>query len=370
MNTSNDPSSPFNELPPLPPKVEVETVDTLKVCIEARSSLAELKQAADFLPNPTLLINLIPILEAKDSSAIENIVTTTDRLFQYADSEEHADPHTKEALRYRTALRQGFEALQTKPLCTNSAVDICSILKSKPMHIRNQPGTALANQYTGQIIYTPPQGEAILSRLMSNWENYIHERDGVDPLIKMAISHYQFEAIHPFLDGNGRTGRIVNVLYLIEAGLLTLPILYLSRYIIQNKNDYYRLLREVTWQNNWQDWILFILRGVHDTSQWTRHKISAIHGLIQHTADFVKTNLPKIYSHELVHTLFQQPYCRINNLVESGIAKRQTASVYLKQLSGIGVLKETSSGKEKLFIHPKLIQLMSEDSNTISPYHS
>lgn len=365
-----DPTRPFNELPLLPPQAEVETVDILKSCIEARASLAELKQAGELLPNQNLLINLIPILEAKDSSAIENIVTTTDRLFRFADNADKADVHTKEALNYRTALKQGFESIDKKPLCTNSAVEICSLIKSIPMPIRNHPGTALANQATGEVIYTPPEGEDHLRQLMSNWENYIHQEDTVDPLIKMAISHYQFEAIHLFSDGNGRTGRILNVLYIIQSGLLTLPILYLSRYIIQNKSDYYRLLREVTWENNWQDWILFILQGVKETSQWTRHKITAIRELIQHTTDYVKVCLPKTYTHELVQTLFEQPYCRISNIVEKDIAKRQTASVYLKQLTDIGVLNELTVGKEKLFTHPKLIQLMTKDTNSFTPYNN
>jgi len=364
-----DPTRPFNQLPLLPPKAEIETVAILKTCIDARASLAELKQAGELLPNQSLLINLIPILEAKDSSAIENIVTTTDRLFQYADNEDKADPQTKEALGYRTALKRGFESLSKKPICTNSAVELCGIIKSKPMPIRKHPGTALANRDTGEVIYTPPEGEDLLTQLMSNWENFIHRDDNIDPLVKMAISHYQFEAIHPFSDGNGRTGRILNVLYLIESGLLTLPILYLSKYIIQNKYDYYQLLREVTWQNNWEDWIIFILNGVNETSTWTRLKISAIRELIQHTSDYIKTSLPKTYTHELVQILFEQPYCRINNLVEKDIAKRQTASVYLKQLCDIGVLNVVTVGKEKLFIHPKLIQLMTQDKNSFTPYN-
>lgn len=184
----------------------------------------------------------------------------------------------------------------------------------------------------------------------------------------MAVAHYQFEAIHPFSDGNGRTGRVLNVLYLIEIGLLTLPILYLSRYIVQNKNDYYRLLNDVTRTGDWQAWILFILNGVETTSTWTTHKIEAVRNLSEHTTEFIRAELPKIYSHELVQILFEQPYCRISNLVDSKIAKRQSASVYLKQLCKIGVLNETRSGKEKLFVHPKLMNLMTSDKNSFEAY--
>ncbi|HMU66040.1 MAG TPA: Fic/DOC family N-terminal domain-containing protein, partial [Cellvibrionaceae bacterium] len=231
---------PYNDLPPLPPaRQQIETVPILKACITARAALAELKQAGQLLPNQTLLINLLPLLEAKDSSEIENIVTTMDKLFQFAHEDTAADAATKEALRYRTALYQGFKQLQQRPLSVTTATEICSTLKAQTMEVRKIPGTVIANQQTREIVYTPPVGEETIRRLLGNWEQFFHSDDDLDPLIKMAISHYQFEAIHPFLDGNGRTGRIVNVLYLIEQQLLTLPILYLSRYIVQHKPDYY-----------------------------------------------------------------------------------------------------------------------------------
>jgi len=204
--------------------------------------------------------------------------------------------------------------------------------------------------------------------MLTNWENYLHQKDEVDPLVKMAVAHYQFEAIHPFLDGNGRTGRVINSLYLIDVGLLTLPILYLSRYIVQNKQDYYRLLHEVTTTENWEEWMLYMLKAVEITAIWTTQKIAAVRKLIDHTSNTIQQKLPKIYSHELVQIIFEQPYCRISNLVENNIAKRQTASVYLKQLTEIGVLIERQAGKEKLFVHPKLIQLMTEDNNNFEIY--
>ncbi|MDT0604921.1 protein adenylyltransferase Fic [Thalassotalea castellviae] len=360
---------PFNEMPTLPLSVDVtENIAILKACIPARAALAELKQAGDLLPNQGLLINLLPLLEAKDSSEIENIVTTSDKLFQYAQEDSHADQATKEALRYRTALYQGYKQLKQRPLCTNTAVEICSTIKSAQMDIRKVPGTTLSNQATGEIIYTPPVGEQVIRELLANWEVFLHTEDDIDPLVKMAISHYQFEAIHPFIDGNGRTGRVLNILYLIDQNLLTLPILYLSHYIVQNKADYYQLLRGVTQNGDWQPWILYILKAVEETAKWTTDKISAVRELIEHTTKYIREQLPKIYTYELVKVIFEQPYCRISNLVDSDIAKRQTASVYLKQLCDIGVLTEIKEGKEKLFVHPKLVQLMTCETNDFENY--
>lgn len=368
------PNQAFNDIPLLPPpQSATESIPVLKACISARAALAELKQAGKLLPNQDLLINLLPLLEAKDSTEIENIVTTSDKLFQYSQEENAADPATKEALRYRTALYEGFVELARRPLCTNTAVTVCTTIKGTNMDIRKVPGTALANQNTGEVIYTPPEGEAHLRALLANWEHYLHNdaedlKDRTDPLIKMAVSHYQFEAIHPFTDGNGRTGRVLNMLYLIDQELLTLPILYLSRYILENRSDYYRLLTKVTSDGAWEEWILYILGAVENTAMWTAQKISSIRYLIEMTAEHIKQTLPKIYSHELVQVIFEQPYCRIANLVEKGIAKRQTASVYLKQLADIGVLNEIQAGKEKLFVHPKLIQLMTLDGYEVRPY--
>jgi Fic family protein len=360
---------PYNQLPLLPPPPEAyETLTLLKACIPARAALAELKQAGELLPNQGLLINLLPLLEAKDSSEIENIVTTSDKLFQYAEEDSHADPATKEALRYRTALREGFTQLVHKPLCVTTALDICSTIKAMQMDVRKIPGTALRNQATGQTIYTPPVGEAVIRDLLGNWEAFLHQDDDIDPLIKMAIAHYQFEAIHPFIDGNGRTGRVLNILYLVEQGLLSLPILYLSRYIMQNRQDYYRHLLNVSQTQQWEPWVLYMLKAVENTAQWTTAKIAAIRQLLEHSTAHIRQALPKVYSHELVAVIFEQPYCRISDLVSRDIAKRQTASVYLKQLCDIGVLNEFQAGKEKLFVHPKLIQLMTQDGHRFEPY--
>ena len=355
------PEKPDNDLPLLPPAVELETKAVLKRCIVARTALAELKQAAELIPNQAMLINTLPILEAKDSSEIENIVTTTDRLFRFVGSDEaHADPATKEALRYRSALYEGWQTLAQRPINTNMAESICSQIKGVNTAVRKVPGTAFANDKTGEIISTPPAGEKMLRDLLSNWERFLHEQPELDPLIRMAVMHYQFEAIHPFTDGNGRTGRILNILYLVQEELLTLPILYLSRYIIANKRQYYSGLLAVTREQAWEPWLLYMLEAVESTAQWTTQKIISIRDLADHTADYVQQQLPKIYSRELIDTIFEQPYCRISNLVQANIAKRQTASEYLKKLVSIGVLVEQQVGRERIFVHPKLIQLITK----------
>jgi Fic family protein len=360
---------PWNQLPPLPPAADLETKAVLKQCITARAALAELKQAAELIPNQTMLINTIPLLEAKDSSEIENIVTTADQLFQYAQGGGNlANAATKEALRYRTALYAGYQSLAARPLCTATAVEVCRTIKAADLDIRRTPGTQLINDRTGEVIYTPPEGEACLRDLLANWERFLHNQTELDPLVRMAVGHYQFEAIHPFADGNGRTGRVLNILYLIQAELLTLPILYLSRHIIAHKADYYRLLLDTTRTGNLEPWVIFMLQAVEETAKWTTGKIAAIRALAEHTTTHVRERLPKIYTRELVDVIFEQPYCRIGNLVEKNIAQRQSASRYLKELATIGVLREVQAGKEKLFIHPKLMQLLADDSNAFTPY--
>lgn len=363
------PDRPYNALPSLPPKVDLETKAVLKQCITARAALAELKQAAQLIPNQAMLINTLPLLEARASSEIENIVTTADELFRFAGGEQGAtDPATREALRYRTALYAGFQSLRERPLSTVTAVEICQTIKDRQIDIRRVPGTALANQRSGEVIYTPPEGADLLRSQLANWEQFLHNETALDPLVRMAVGHYQFEAIHPFADGNGRTGRILNILFLVQAGLLAVPILYLSREIIRQKAEYYGLLLQVTRDQAWEPWLLYMLEAVEETSRWTLAKIVAIRALAEHTAEFVRRTLPKIYSRELVDLIFAQPYCRIANLDAAGIAKRQTASKYLLELVGAGVLTEQAAGKEKLFVHPKLMNVLTNDGNDWEPY--
>ncbi|MGA8050117.1 MAG: Fic family protein [Burkholderiales bacterium] len=364
------PDRPWNDLPKLPPKVELESKIVLKQCVTARAALAELKQAAALIPNAAMLINTLPILEARASSEIENIVTTADKLFQHLQADGSADPATKEALRYRSALLEGVRALRKRPLATRTAEAICTQIKGTEMTVRKVPGTALAKGTSGEVVYTPPEGEGLLRELLANWERFLHEETSLDPLIRMAVAHYQFEAIHPFTDGNGRAGRILNSLFLVEQGLLPLPILYLSRYIIAHKADYYRLLLGVTSDGAWEHWLLYMLRGVEETATWTTGKIAAIRKLAADTTEYVRQALPKIYSRELVDVIFEQPYCRIANLVEAGIAGRQAASRYLKALAAADVLRERVFGKEKLFVHPKLMSLLTRDGNTFEPYRA
>jgi cell filamentation protein, protein adenylyltransferase len=362
------PARPYDALPPLPPPVDLETKVVLKQCVAARAALAELKQAAKLIPNARMLINTLPVLEARASSEIENIVTTADVLFQHRSAEGAVDPATKETLRYRHAILDGFGSLADRPLSVRTAEMVCSRIKGTEMNVRRVPGTALANTDTGAVIYTPPATEERIRQLLGNWERFIHMHDEIDPLIRMSAAHYQFEAIHPFTDGNGRTGRVLNSLFLVAQGLLPLPILYLSRYIVANKADYYNLLLGVTRAGEWDPWLLYMLRGVEETAIWTTQKIAAIRSLADDTVDFVRSRLPKIYSRELVDVIFEQPYCRIGDVVKAGIVGRQAGSRYLKALASLGVLREKTAGRERLFIHPKLLALLTGDTHEFDPY--
>jgi Fic family protein len=233
-------------------------------------------------------------------------------------------------------------------------------VKGVELDVRTTPGTALVNQKTGAVIYTPPEGEKLLRDMLANWEQFLHDATDVDPLIRMAVAHYQFEAIHPFIDGNGRTGRVLNLLYLVDQKLLDIPVLYLSRYIIQNRARYYELLLDVTISQNWEGWILYMLDAVRETASWTTAKIAAIRDLLDKTAESIREELPRIYSRELVEAIFAQPYSRIGNLVDAGLGQRQTVSQYLKALSDIGVLEERRSGREKLFINSALLAVLTD----------
>lgn len=361
------PDQPYNELPSLPPKYDLESRAVLKACIGARAAVAELKQSAQMIPNQSMLINTLPLLESQASSEIENIVTTTDQLFQHQHQDEHADPATKEALRYSQALFEGFRSLENRPLTTATAEEICSKIKGRPMKIRTVPGTALGTE-SGQIIYTPPVGEGKIRDLLANWERFLHQQPDIDPLVRLAVGHYQFEAIHPFTDGNGRTGRILNSLFLIQEQLLHLPILYLSRHIIEHKQDYYRLLLDVTKDAKWEDWILFMLEAVKQTAVWTRTKIEAIRQLFDHTLEFAKQQAGRVYSYELLSLIFDQPYCRIQNVVDANVVGRQAAARNLKKLAEIGILHESMKGRDKIFLHPKLLHLLTSNSNDFKAY--
>jgi Fic family protein len=356
-----DPSKPYNNLPLLPPKSDVETKKILLKTIQANRALAELKAFAHIIPNQSILINSLILKEAKDSSEIENIITTHDELFKaFSVQAGNASPEAKEVLNYREALWYGYERLKTKPfLHINGIVQIQEIIVQNKAGLRKQPGTVLKNDRTGEVIYTPPSGIEVINKILKDLEGYINdERDTVDPLIRMAIIHYQFESIHPFYDGNGRTGRILNVLYLILSGLLELPILYLSTYIIKHKPSYYNLLQEVRTKNNWEGWILYMLDCIEQTARDTTERIMQIKDRFDMTAEKVKKELPKIYSKELIEVIFSQPYCKINHLVDKDIVARQAGGRYLAQLEEIGVLKSKKVGRDVLYINKKLYDLL------------
>ena len=357
---SVDPNKPYNDLPLLPPPGDLETRSVLKKCVAANKALAELKGAGDLIPHQAILINAIPLQEAKLSSEIENIVTTQDALFQAAlDESRDTDLATKEVLRYRAALRRGSEALQSAPLSLELLEELCGILRDEKVTFRSDNSVYIGNLSQRTITYTPPAGGGVMRAKLRNLEEFLLADDDLDPLVRMAVGHYQFEAIHPFTDGNGRTGRILNILFLLHAGLLRIPVLYLSRHLIQNKVEYYRLLRGVTERAEWEQWLLFLLTGVEETAQWTTGRIVAIRDLLDETLARCRAKLPsKVYSKELVELIFTQPYCKIQFLVEAGIARRQTASVYLQELEKIGILTAERQGREILYRHPALLKVL------------
>jgi Fic family protein len=357
------PDKPFNDLPLLPPKVEIETKAILKKTISAGRALAELKGLGETIPNQALLVNSIILQEAKASSEIENIITTHDALFRaFSAKTSQIDPATKEVLRYREALWEGFSSLKDRPLLTtNLFIRIVQTIRANEAGIRNTPGTKVANAATGEVVFTPPEGEDIIRDKLKNLEDYIHAEDMVDPLMKLALIHYQFEAIHPFTDGNGRTGRILNILYLTSNQLLDLPVLSLSKYIIEHKSDYYRLLRGITEHQEWEPWILFMLDAVEQTAVYTRDKILAIRELLIKTLEITKEKLPpRVYSKDLIELLFHQPYTKAQFLVDAGIVARKTAAIYLKELEKIGVLQIHKVGKENLYLNKELFDILSK----------
>lgn len=354
-----DKNKPYNELPLLPPSKEVwEKIEVYKVLAEARAALAELKGRCPVIPKPLMLINTLVLQEAKDSSSIENIFTTSEKLYRaFASSTIAADPQTKEVLRYRQALLAAWDNLKKVDFSVAIIESIYHYIKEKDDGVRDNE-VYIGNAF--EIIYTPPCCKKVILEKLNNWIDFAREDNAIDPLIKMAILHYQFEAIHPFSDGNGRTGRVLNVLFLSKFGLLDSPILYLSKYINTYKNDYYRLLKDVTNSGNWTAWIIYMLTAVKKTAIYTLKKVNNIYSLFQETLDKVQKETPDVYSYELVSLLFEQPYCKIAFLVDKGIASRNTASKYLGALEKIEILKKEQSGSESLYINKKLYQLLTQ----------
>ena len=360
-------NQPFNQLPELPPQAELETPRVLKATTTASRALAELKGRTHSIPNPTILLNTLALQEAKLSSEIENIFTTNDELFRglaaQGDGSE-ASPHAREVLHYRDALWHGMNVIRERPfLSTNLALEIVRIIKQTDAGIRNLPGTTLQNPATREIIYTPPDGEPLLRRKLANLERFANDASSeLDPLVRAAVAHYQFEAIHPFFDGNGRTGRILIILQLIMSGLLESPILFLSRFIIEHKADYYQNLRGVTERGAWEDWLLYVLEAVETTARGTSEKINAIRDLLADTLEQAKRVLPKtVFSKELIELIFEQPYCKIRLVEEAGIAKRLTATKYLRALEKAGFVVPTKRGTELIFINHRLWRLLTAE---------
>jgi len=344
------------EIEKLPLKTDIETKQILKKAISANRALANLNGVAKTIPNQNIIINSLVLKEAKDSSEIENIITTHDELYKSTIDTSNISQATKEVNSYAKALKEGFKLVKEHELLiVRDIVAIQAILENNHAGVRKQAGTVLKNETTGEVVFTPPQSEDEIRELLTNLEMYINTQDDVDPLIKMAMIHHQFESIHPFYDGNGRTGRIINILYLVLNGLLEIPILYLSRYIIQHKAQYYQLLQDARVKGTWEEWILFMLDGVEQTSQETIQMIHTINELMETTAKEIHEKLPKIYSKDLVEILFIHPYTKIEFLTDKKIVKtRQTASSYLKELENIGLMKSIKLGRNVFYINIEL----------------
>ena len=349
----------MNTLNRLPLPQEIETQKVLKKAISANRALANLNGVARIIPNSSILINSLVLQEAKDSSEIENIITTHDELYRANLDIESVTNEAKEVQNYKEALLRGFSLVSdTKLLLKKHIIEIQEILEQNDAGIRKQAGTNLKNAQTGEVIYTPPQDYETIQELLTNLEIYINEPNDIDSLINMAIIHHQFESIHPFYDGNGRTGRIINILYLILKDLLDIPVLYLSRYIITHKADYYRLLQEVRPEDKWEEWILYILEAVEQTSLETIELINRISDLMIKIQDKISRELPKIYSKDLVEILFMHPYTKIDFLVDRLNITRKTASKYLNELENIGILENIQIKNSKFFINIELFNLL------------
>jgi len=358
-------NTPFNDLPHLPPADFTESPEILRHLAKAARYLGELNGLCTSLPDPQLLINTIVLQESKNSSAIENIVTTQDELYKAATEEGTTNHAAKEVLSYKEALYVGLEKMKSQKnlLMTNTMIEIVQTIKQNESGIRNSPGTALKNAINGEVIYTPPCCEDILREKLAALEQFINDSDSssLDPLIKMAFIHYQFEAIHPFADGNGRTGRIINALYLVQQELLSQPVLYLSSYIVKYKTEYYQLLRGVTEKNNWHDWVMYMITAMIETAQLTTKKIRSMLLLKDEFENQMKQTLGSSYSFELLQLMFTLPYLKIELLEKKKIAHRQTASVWLKKLSENKILAPQKIGRTTYYVNYKLMELLSAD---------
>ena len=353
----------MNPLTTLPDIDRLETRAVLKQLVGAHRNLAELKGVTATIPNPEILINTLSLQEAKDSSQIENIFTTQDELYQadiFGGLAKNAA--AKEVRRYAAALRTGFEQIRDDRLITtNRIVEFHQVLMKNDAGVRKLPGTVIKNQATGRTVFTPPQDPNEILNLLTDLERFVNDDTAcaADPLIRMAIAHHQFESIHPFYDGNGRAGRILNSLYLVAKGLLDLPVLYLSAYIIDTKADYYRLLQSTRVDGDWEPWLLYIIRGIESTSANTIELIQVIRELMRDYEQRIRAELPKIYSHELLTNLFRHPYTTIEALQNDLEVSRLTASKYLSELTSKGFLEKHRFGKYNYYVNRPLVRIFS-----------
>ena len=356
------------DIPQLPLSLDLETKPILKKLLKAHQALAELKGVSCLIPNQEILIDTLSLQEAKDSSAIENIITTQDELYKSdASAKEFSTYAAKEVFSYAVALKKGYEKVKKDGLLIIShMLEIQQTLEGSRAGFRKLPGTVLKNDQTGEVIYSPPQNENEIRKLMDNLERFINDDSlcDSDPLIKMAIIHHQFESIHPFYDGNGRTGRIINILYLVQHELLHTPVLYLSRYINQNKNEYYRRLQAVRDQGDWEQWILYLLDGVEKTSRQTVRLIQDMRELMQSHKHKLRNELPKIYSQDLLNNIFRHPYTKIDFIIKELQVHRNTAIKYLDELVKIGLLAKHKVGKENFFLNIALFNLLAKPGRT------
>ncbi len=357
--TTFDKNLPYNDLPLLPPDTEVETKKVLKKNISASRALAQLNGAIINLPNPRLFLDTLHLQEAKASSEIENIITTNDDLYKSVVADKKYDnPATKEVISYKEAIWIALNKIESKPfITTNLCIEIAQCIKQNTSGIRTTTGTTLSNT-NGEVIYTPPSGENAIREKMANLEKFINTDNSFDPLIKMAIMHYQFEAIHPFSDGNGRTGRILLLLYLKLEKLLDIPALFLSEYIIQHKNEYYKYLKAVTEQQDWEGFIIYMLDMIEQTATRGLKRLESIIELMETTEKKIKTTLPKAYSKDLIELLFKLPYTKRQFLIDAGLGTPKTVGNYLISLEEHGYLKSIRVGKEKLYLNEDLMKIL------------
>ncbi len=340
-----------------PPALNLETEAVLRALVSAHRHLAELKGVARTIPNEGLLISTLSLQEAQSSSEIENIITTQDALYKYQIQPDRADPVSKEVAHYVEGLDIGFHQVRQHGLLTvNTILAIQTVLEGNDAGFRKTPGTVLKNEQSGEVVYEPPSPERV-PQLMSTLEQFVHDDTGLDPLVRMALIHHQFESIHPFYDGNGRTGRIINILYLVKEGLLDTPILYLSRYISQTKSTYYQALQQVRDRNDWEPWLLYMLRGVALTARHTTRLVENIHTLLQQHKQRIRSGY-KFYSQDLINNIFRHPYTKVAFMKRDLAVSRATATRYLEALAKDGVLQKHKLGRENYYINHALVNLL------------